>query len=306
MSDKIQENTRPLYRSAAGHQAIRANYETILDRWTTQTEVQYIRTRHGRTYLYALGEPHAPPLMLFHDWGQHVPLVHLYFNLPLLARHFRLFLPDLIGQAGRSAINRPSATSPAYAEWVEDLFDLVEIDRATLLGVGGGGFVALKAASHLPDRINRALLINPLGLLPPPLLPPWRVLRATLRSLRTGVDPITALLTPPDHPATDAHHQLVDALISLRQHFRPAPYPAALTLAELHSISAPVYLILGRDAYQPTPQPTALHARRHLTDLQVELVAPAGQFPTLDQPGLVEHILLNFCGLTPPPPTDVL
>lgn len=306
MSDKIQENTRPLYRSAVGHQAIRADYETILDRWTTQTEVQYIRTRHGRTYLYALGEPHAPPLMLFHDWGQHVPLTHLYFDLPLLARYFRLFLPDTIGQAGRSAVNRPATTSPAYAEWVEDLFDLVEIDRATVLGVGGGGFIALKAASHLPDRIERTLLINPLGLLPPPLLPPWRVIRATLRRLRTGVDPIAMLLTPPGQPLNDRHQQLADALIALRQHFRPAPRPAALSVAELHNITAPVYLILGRDAHQPNPQRAILHARRHLPDLQVELVAPAGQAPTLDQPGLVEHILLDFCGLTPPPPTDIL
>ena len=67
---------------------------------------------------------------------------------------------------GKSAPNRPAWDSPAYAEWLEDVFDALKIDKATLIGMSQGGWTALKFTTHAPARVSRLVLMTPGGVVP--------------------------------------------------------------------------------------------------------------------------------------------
>jgi pimeloyl-ACP methyl ester carboxylesterase len=72
--------------------------------------------------------------------------------------------PDLIG-FGRSAKGGELDYSiPGLADFVEDLLAALAIDHARLVGHGWSAAVALELARRRPDRIERAVLINPLPL----------------------------------------------------------------------------------------------------------------------------------------------
>ena len=93
----------------------------------------------------------------------------------------RVYAPDTIGQAGRSADVRPSMRGSAYAEWLMDVLDGLEIERARLVGVSGGGWLALRLATLDGARIDRTALIIRSGF----VWPSWGLgaIPATLRPM---------------------------------------------------------------------------------------------------------------------------
>ncbi|MFN8450115.1 MAG: alpha/beta fold hydrolase [Anaerolineae bacterium] len=79
---------------------------------------------------------------------------------------YRVYAVDLIGEAGKSAPNRPAWDSPAFAEWLEDVFAALHIARAVLVGISQGGWTALKFATAHPERIDKLVLLTPGGVVP--------------------------------------------------------------------------------------------------------------------------------------------
>lgn len=100
----------------------------------------------------------GPPLLLVHglgssgdDWA---------FQIPPLADHHRLIVPDLSG-CGRS----PSRGSASIAGWAWELLDWTErrgIGEFSVVGYSMGGAVALEMALQAPERVARLATINSL------------------------------------------------------------------------------------------------------------------------------------------------
>lgn len=112
-------------------------------------------------------DPSAPVLLCIHGgapgaygWGNFGPVV------PALARHLRLLVPDLPGY-GRSG--RPEAEGGRYeadARAFAAMLDALGIERAHVLGMATGGAVALAMAVHVPDVVDRLILVSSAGGLP--------------------------------------------------------------------------------------------------------------------------------------------
>jgi pimeloyl-ACP methyl ester carboxylesterase len=153
-----------IYKTPAGEKAVMTLYDTLLDRWPVAHETLDIPTRHGSTFVIASGEPAAPPLVLLHGAGANSAV--WAGDVIEYSRHYRVYAPDLLGEPGKSAPVRPAWDSPAYAEWLEDVFDALNIDTATLIGISQGGWTALKFTVHAPGRVNRLVLMTPGGVVP--------------------------------------------------------------------------------------------------------------------------------------------
>ncbi len=153
-----------IYRSPEGGQAILAHYDTLLAQWPLPYQTHLLPTRHGRTFVLACGPEGAPPLLLLH--GSSANSAMWIGDAAAFARHYRVYAVDLPGEPGKSEPIRRELTGPAYAEWMEDLFAALHIERAVLMGISLGGWMALRFATLHPQRVEKLVLLCPAGVAP--------------------------------------------------------------------------------------------------------------------------------------------
>jgi pimeloyl-ACP methyl ester carboxylesterase len=157
-------NTETLYKTVEGEKAVMAVYDAALKNWPVAHETQIISSRHGDTFVIANGSALAPALILLHGAGGNSTM--WAGDVTDYSRHYRVYAVDLLGEAGKSAANRPAWDSPAFAEWLEDIFNGLKIEHATLVGISQGAWTALKFAVVMPDRLDKLVLIAPGGIVP--------------------------------------------------------------------------------------------------------------------------------------------
>jgi pimeloyl-ACP methyl ester carboxylesterase len=121
-----------------------------------------VGTRLGDTHVLALGPEGAPPAV-FLPGGNALNPTCLKWFLPLARRH-RLYAPDIVGQPGRSAQERPSPKGDGHAFWAEDVLDVLGLERAPLVGLSYGAAIAIRTMGLAPERVSRAALVSPAGI----------------------------------------------------------------------------------------------------------------------------------------------
>ncbi|WP_119679485.1 alpha/beta fold hydrolase [Indioceanicola profundi] len=113
--------------------------------------------KDGRRLGYAVyGDPEGPPVLYFHGY----PNCRREAGL-LPVRDVRLIALDRPGYGMSDP--RPGRTLLDWADDVAALMDALEIERAHLLGMSGGGPFAAACAYALPERIVGTALVCPLG-----------------------------------------------------------------------------------------------------------------------------------------------
>lgn len=115
----------------------------------------------GEMVLRIFGD--GPPLMLIH--GGHGAWAHWIRNIPFLARHFRLLLPDLPGHGG-SAMPPEPVPGPGIAAIVADGLTRMIPPGATcdIAGFSFGGIMSGCVAAQLGGRIGNLIICGSNGL----------------------------------------------------------------------------------------------------------------------------------------------
>lgn len=108
-------------------------------------------------------------ILYYEEAGQGEPLVLVTgigsdlqswaLTVPELSRHFRVITFDNRGAGRSSAPDRPYSIE-GMAEDVVSLLDALEIDKAHVLGLSMGGYIAQELALHHPDRVDRLVLLS--------------------------------------------------------------------------------------------------------------------------------------------------
>ena len=138
-----------IYRTPQGEAEIRALYDEALAGLGLGYESLSVRTRLGDTHVLAIGPEDASPL-LFLPGGNFLNPTCLGWFLPLANTH-RLYAPDIVGQPGRSAQERPSPKGDGHAFWVEDVLDGVGLrERVPLVGLSYGAGLAIRTMGLAP------------------------------------------------------------------------------------------------------------------------------------------------------------
>ena len=83
--------------------------------------------------------------------------------VPKLAKKYRVIAPDLLGH-GQSDKPRGDYSLGAFAVWLRDLLDALDIPKATVIGHSLGGGVAMQFAHQHRDYCQRLVLISSGGL----------------------------------------------------------------------------------------------------------------------------------------------
>jgi pimeloyl-ACP methyl ester carboxylesterase len=154
--------TVTIYKTEAGGEHIRRLYEEWLARWPVPAERRTVPTRHGDTFVMVSGPENGPPVLVIHGSGGNT-----LTWMPLVARladRFRLHVVDVIGEPGLSAPSRPPLSSPAYAEWLDDVLDGLGLTEVQVVGASLGGWLALDYVTRRPGRVTRMALTVPGGI----------------------------------------------------------------------------------------------------------------------------------------------
>jgi lipase len=109
-------------------------------------------------HVHSWGDPDAPPLLCLHGVTGHGERFKRLAEERWSAHH-RVIAPDLRGH-GRSAYDPPWTFATHVADLIETL-DALGIEAADWVGHSFGGRLILELAATHPERIRRAVLLDP-------------------------------------------------------------------------------------------------------------------------------------------------
>jgi pimeloyl-ACP methyl ester carboxylesterase len=245
--------TRSIYRSEAGHQAIRAWCELRLD--AAGATGRDLNTSLGKTRVTMVGS--GPDVVLLP--GTNFSTAASLELLALVGREHHAIGIDLPGQPGLSARERPGDRD-AYGLWLRELVVALALEHPIVVGHSLAGRVALLAARGEPS-IGGLVLVNPAGLIRLRVGP--GALAATIPwLLRRDEASSATLLRRMAGPGAHLPAELATWIGLVGRHVRTTLAPPPLPTAALAEVKCPVRLVAGRhDPFLPAQRLTTALTR---------------------------------------------
>lgn len=150
-----------IFKSAEGRARLEAWYERFLAHVEVPIAHHQVPTSCGPSHVLALGNPNHPPLLALH--GALASSAHLALEMGPLLDRYHVLAPDIPGQSVRGPEVRLGLADAAHAHWLVEVMDGLGLATADILGVSWGGFVTLDTMAHAPERVARAVLLVPAG-----------------------------------------------------------------------------------------------------------------------------------------------
>ncbi|MFP9059127.1 alpha/beta fold hydrolase [Natrialbaceae archaeon A-chndr2] len=121
-------------------------------------------TVDGCRLAYRRAGTDGSPIVLLHGGGIDDSQLSWHETIPRLARTHQVYAIDWPGYGdSRGHIDH---TIPAYVDLLESVFDALDLEEATLVGLSMGGATALGYALEQPDRVAKLALVGSYGLGP--------------------------------------------------------------------------------------------------------------------------------------------
>jgi pimeloyl-ACP methyl ester carboxylesterase len=222
----------PVFKGTQARERIADWYERFEAEIGAPTDHLEVQTRLGPNHVLAAGDPSRPVLVCIH--GAMGSSAHTVRELNALLDRYYLLAPDIPGQSVRAIAERLPLDTDAHGEWLLDILDGLEIERASLCAISWGGFVGLQTAQIAPGRIDRLALLVPAGVVNGPF---WEATRKVMfplvmYRLFTNEKRLRRLMEGLTTTWDEAWaHYLGDALTSFKMDMRPPPLARSEDLA---------------------------------------------------------------------------
>ncbi len=116
----------------------------------------------GNKIRYLDSSSDRPPLVLIHGLGASAE--RWEFVVPILRRHFRVVVPDLIG-FGLSDKPLADYTPDFFADFLEGFFERTGVAGPSLIGSSLGGHIAAEYCSRDSSSVEKLILVSPSGVM---------------------------------------------------------------------------------------------------------------------------------------------
>lgn len=278
------------FKSAEGERAVRERYLDILKYWPVPSQQVRVPTREGETFVIACGDPNAPALLLLH--GSMINSAMWMGDVAAWAPHFRIYAVDIIGDAGLSAPSRPPLASDAHALWLDDVLQALSVERASLVGVSFGGWLALDYATHRSERVDSVVAVCPAGVsrqkvgivfktIPLRLLGEWGRRKAS-----------ELVLGPAPANPSPAIQSFLNFISLIHENFRPRMVKFPLFSDEaLRRLTMPVMAILGGQDVLLDSAETKRRLEQNVPQADVRYYPEAGHFIRGQTAAILEFLL---------------
>ena len=281
------------FKTPEGEAKYIAAYETTLTLWPIPYESLEVPTQWGRTHLIVCGPKDGSPLVLLH--GMHLSATMWFSNIAALSRNYRIYAVDTIGGVGRSVVVHPLNGRADLAGWLNEVLDGLRITQTHIVGHSYGGWLALNFALSASERINRLILLAPVGLQP-------FVSQFWLRGIRAMLFPRRSLITSFMKWMTVkgfvVNELFVEQFVLGVKNFRSRPQirvlPTVFTDDELRQIKAHTLLLIGGKEVIYDPEVAVNRAKQLIQSIEAEVVPNASHGLPMEQPELVNERILEF------------
>lgn len=229
---------------------------------------------------------------------------------PVLVLHHDIGTPDQLpfydALAARCDVivpNHPGYGSPERPAWMRHPRDLAAlyqwlladlgVERASLVGLGFGGWIAAEMAALAPRDFHRLVLVGAMGLKPPEGEIKDQAIVSYIDYAKAGFHDPAAFARIYGEVSTD---QLVAWDLCREMSFRIAwkPYMYSQTLPYLlGGVRAPALLVWGDDD-QVVPRSAGERYQRALREARLEIVPAAGHCVEMEQPEALARLVLPF------------
>ncbi len=281
-----------VFKTANGEAKSIAAYERALTLWPVPYEEQDLPTQFGTTHIIASGPIGAKPIILLH--GQDSCAISWIYNIADLSQAFRTYAVDTVGDIGRSKPTCLPKNRGDYAEWLLEVFGQLKIEKADLMGLSYGGFLAINFALAYPERVNRIALLAPgIPSFGPPTLQwanygmPMMLFpsRFTVKRFINGASMKGYSTEDP------VHEQMIVGMINMRHVSFMRPI---FTDEEFRQMTVPTMLLIGDHEIMYEPHKALDNAMRLIPSLDAKIVPNAGHMLNSDQPKIVNEYILEF------------
>jgi pimeloyl-ACP methyl ester carboxylesterase len=279
------------FADAAAEARFRHAYAQVMARMPEPDGVAEVATDHGRVHVYRFGTDARTPLVLLP--GRSGSTTMWEPNLPAWAAERTVYAVEVLGEAGLSVQEREIRGADDQAAWLGATLRGLGLERAHLVGVSFGGWLALNLALHQPDAVASLSLVDPacvFGRFPAkiilaslatlPAAP--ELLRNRMLSWISGGAPVE------DEPVARV---IAAAMREFRPGVPPPRYPSDDALRGLHVPT--LALIAGRSQIHH-PRKAYERARALLPDVQAELWPDATHAITGEFAAEVNNRVLKF------------
>jgi len=262
--------TKSIYKSAVGKEKIMTLYNKVLSQWPVPCEHISIPTKYGDTFVIASGDKAAPPMLLLHGSGSNsATWAH---DVIEYSKHLRFYAVDIPGEPGKSSPERFPCTGSAFAEWLDEVLDGLNVDKAILGGISLGAWASLKYAIYKPQRVNKLITICPSGICSPRLFTVLRLIGWSLLG-DLGHNRIKKLLFK-NEPITKEVEDFLK-LTSKYFRFRSGSIPL-FTDQELQRLTMPVLFLAGEKDIFIYPYKVAERLQKFAPNLTVNIFKGEG------------------------------
>jgi len=161
--------SEPEYQSVFKHPqaeaAYMAAYDHALETWPVPYETRYVPTSYGDTHMIISGPKDGEPLILIP--GSMADATIWSGSIAAFASTYRVYALDTMGDVGKNKMVEPVPDPAGAAEWLTDVLDALEIEKALMVGYSQGGFYTANYALYKPERLKKIVLLAPAATLAP-------------------------------------------------------------------------------------------------------------------------------------------
>jgi pimeloyl-ACP methyl ester carboxylesterase len=245
-------------------------YRSLLSRWPVSHEERCVWTRHGLAFVIECGDRAAPPLILLHAAGTNSGM--WICDVATYSRHHHVLAIDLPGEPGRSAPQRLPWQGDAWAWWLADVLDGLQIGKAMFLGLSQGAWTAMRFAALQPERVERMVLVSPAGIVPDRLSFALKALPLYSMGAQ-GRLLVQRMVLGDEGQSADISHSLRTLRDRFELRLRGLPLFSGSALDQL---TMPVQIVMGgRDCVRDATRVVA-RAARHMPRLSAVVVPQSG------------------------------
>ena len=268
-------------------------YDKTLTLWPVPYRELIIETGFGNAHVISSGSDNAPPMVLLH--GMNASSTMWYPNIGELSKDHKVYAIDNLTEPGKSEMTRQMNNVDDLIKWYVEIVDKLGIEDFTLIGASKGGWLAVKLALSLQNRVKKLILLSPLQTFSP-IPPGTKVLSAISyglnpnpQRLRNALNSMSTHVSEIDKLYIDQFHlgSLIADPANLLVGFIP------FSRKELRKLKMPVLVLIG-DQDIINNKAVIEIANEFIPHAETWIIPDAGHFLSMDQTEITNFRILDF------------
>ncbi len=216
------------------------------------------------------------------------------YNALDLAKSFQVYAIDIIGEAGKSSGNRPSLSSNAYQDWLNEIFEKLNLEKANVCGASFGGALAHRFAISYPHRIESLILLAPANLYKIQKMFIFKGIMANMIPTKSSAISFLNYMSAAGSYLTNSDIQ--DFIIQFRA-YRPNKDVILTKIcsdAELRNLPEKTLILLGDKEVLYNPIQAKHRVDKFSKSAVVQIIKGSKHTVSVDQPKVFYNEIVNF------------